>query len=145
MPSKVEWISVDTITKGDTCWGSWDSFEDMTNRRWREFLQRVRRDGQYEDVKSSILRNGFRRASTYMWDISLERFIHLDGHHRLAAAIEIGYQYVPYRRVRDADVAVSKDSWMFTAAKEPAFRRSHSRILLHESNPRPLCLGKVSP
>jgi hypothetical protein len=102
---RVEWIAVDTIIKGG--WGSIDSFvigerpaKKLTLKEWRSLLRYKRKDECYEYSYNKLKTEGFRMALCYSigeYD-GEEIFLHENGHHRLAAAIALGYKYIPYIR-----------------------------------------------
>lgn len=105
-------------------WGSCDighqdqgrpSYRDI----WMDHLEVMREDEQYEEVKESLIRKGWARpltciAQTDWWSSNHERdanrMIYGDGHHRLAAAIELGATYVPMRMVNSHWRLIQPDS-----------------------------------
>lgn len=62
-------------------------------RSWEHLLDEKRDDPHYPDVLESIRQNGFIRPLNA--DIAHEELRLSDGHHRLAAAIELGMEAVP--------------------------------------------------
>jgi hypothetical protein len=102
---RVEWIAVETIIKGGWC--SVDSsainqrpVKKLTLKEWRSLLRYKRKDECYEYSYNKLKTEGFRMALCYSVGEygGEEIFLHENGHHRLAAAIALGYKYIPYIR-----------------------------------------------
>jgi hypothetical protein len=90
----VEWFFVDQMLDQ---WGSVDCLFGLRNR-----LDVVRQDRGYHDAKEFLAREGFTEPLAYMVDDypGRERFMQCNGHHRLAAAIDLGYRFIPYINVQ---------------------------------------------
>jgi len=95
--SNIEWVEIQEIL---TSWLSCDSTEILSNqspkqkkRKWSELIKDVRLDDSYEEVKLFIDDEGFWIPLEYRKENGYNLFT--NGHHRLAAAIELGYKYVP--------------------------------------------------
>jgi hypothetical protein len=134
----VEWIAPVKVLAN---WVSFD-WDTLSRGSWFEFLRGIRDDGQYSDVKTSVERFGFRKPLIYA--ISDEGvYIHGDGHHRFAAALDLGYEVIPYLRVPWGllQKSVEPDSWYFSSDNYAAFTQKNPDILIHESNPLPMCAG----
>lgn len=77
---------------------------------WEEMLRRKRSDRNYPDIVTSIERWGFVRPLTAYITYGNElRFG--DGHHRLAAAIELGMTTVPVEVFHRSRCAVDSGTW----------------------------------
>jgi hypothetical protein len=76
---------------------------------WDACLETKRQDDHYPDIVDSIRAFGFIRPLTArLVDSNLEFG---DGHHRLAAAIDLGLTTVPVKVFRDWAVAKDSGSW----------------------------------
>lgn len=63
----------------------------------RDILPRKAQDPQYERLLLSLNRDGFTRPLAIDdEDEWRDGWVHSNGHHRLAAAYELGYRYIPY-------------------------------------------------
>lgn len=82
---------------------------DFYKGDWELMLTHKRGDSHYEDVKESIKRWGFVRPLTSYVDNNELQFG--DGHHRLAAAIELGMTSVPVEVCRYSKVANDSGEW----------------------------------
>jgi hypothetical protein len=67
--------------------------------RWLMLLESKRLDEQYQGVKTSLEQVGFVVPTSFYGED--DNLIHGNGHHRLAAAIELGYTHIPMVRVTD--------------------------------------------
>lgn len=76
---------------------------------WEDLLEQKRMDSHYEDVKASIERWGFVRPLTSYVSRGMLQFG--DGHHRLAAAIELGMSTVPVEVHTHAMIAEDSGEW----------------------------------
>lgn len=82
------WVSVDT-----NCMKERDDFKAARSRRSLiKVLAAKRNDRKYESIKDNIRRHGFNQPLC----CHKSRKRQMDGHHRLAAAIDLGYKYIPY-------------------------------------------------
>lgn len=93
----------DCVDHGN-CWN--EGVESIGRTAWDTVLERKRNDSHYEDVVESLKTRGFVRPLTGQAN-SFERKFG-DGHHRLAAAIELGMSHVPIRF--DFSINISNDS-----------------------------------
>lgn len=85
-PGRVYFWAISQITtRESTDRGFYTSWEDM--------LEKKRRDGHYPDVVHSIQTWGFLRPLNA--DVAAGRLQLSDGHHRLAASIDLGFEAVP--------------------------------------------------
>lgn len=95
--------------------GFWDGPCDHDNTRpatpeelWPILLDHKRQDRHYEDVLNSLLHHGFVRPLTAAAKEGPELRLG-DGHHRLAAAIELGMSSVPVEVF--GHYFISGDAW----------------------------------
>jgi hypothetical protein len=95
----IEFIHIDEIFNA---WASCDSSciyvdntKPLTNIQWQKLLARKRSHKRYAKVLKFIKDHGFNMPLSYLY-ASDDVKVHCDGHHRLAAAIELGYVYIPY-------------------------------------------------
>ena len=65
-------------------------------------LDRKREGWRYEPAKKLLEKDGFLMPLAYM-NGTRGRKRHLNGHHRLASAIDLGYKFIPYYRVEKSD------------------------------------------
>ena len=110
------WLIEDLMSRRSndvTKWVDGDTWED----RWARKLHYKRLDDHYPDVVDSIRENGFIRpldATTHFTretDDS-EGMVRLsDGHHRFAAAIDLGYEAIPVYLNETARVAPDSGDW----------------------------------
>jgi len=85
--------------------------EKRWHRTWPALLDSKRGDEHYEDVVESIKMHGFVRPVTVQWTDGGDEIQYGDGHHRLAAAIDLGMSHILVQMVGNAwDEAVSDDS-----------------------------------
>ena len=105
-PSKIEWFSVDEILNH---WQSCDSStinipktRVLGKKAWLTLLDRKREGWRYEPAKKTLEESGFLMPLAYMIG-TRGRKRHLNGHHRLASAIDLGYKFIPYYRVEKSD------------------------------------------
>jgi hypothetical protein len=85
------------------------SIEVSDIRDWDVKLERKRRDRHYSDLKQSILTHGFLRPVTaHRLNGELQ---YCDGHHRLAAAVELGLTTIPVRVFASWAIADDSGIW----------------------------------
>jgi hypothetical protein len=65
---------------------------------WGSLLEYKRADLNYADVRDSIRDRGWFRPVCVQFDGTIWEFG--DGHHRLAAAVELGHRYIPVQLMR---------------------------------------------
>lgn len=82
------WESIETIMLKD-------SIDHGGPGKWDRLLEDKRADSHYEDVRLSIEERGFVRPLTALIREGGQDFSFGDGHHRLAAAIDLGLTMVP--------------------------------------------------
>lgn len=90
-------------------WAECD-WEDVPHEeRWETLLSMKRADENYEDILEEISENGFSKPLTaYKRDGVL---ILCDGHHRLAAAIDLGLETVPVHVFNTVTIADDSGEW----------------------------------
>lgn len=98
---------------------------------WITLLSKKRKDRQYPAVYASIQAYGWVRPLTVQWDDYDSDIIFGDGHHRLAAAIELGYTHVPVELTGNSWFdCVSLDSGCWDTGDEiPTTNRSGGRLI----------------
>lgn len=103
--------SIDEIL---TSWHSVDGAGQYCT--WSEKLAMKRNHGHYEDLKQSLVANGFIRPVTVRTNqySGNEDLMYGDGHHRLAAAIDLGMTHIPVEFVGD-NRGISADSGYWSA------------------------------
>lgn len=88
-------------------------------RTWQELLADKRSDSHYPDVVQSIRENGWVRPVTVQIEdeqadidgnVVPAGFRYGDGHHRLAAAIDLGFTHIPVEAVSSMNECISADS-----------------------------------
>jgi len=101
---RIEWISIEDITENG--WGSVDSKEIdidfqryimLNEREWKQLLDLKREDKKYPKLLASVKANGLLVPGNYI--IHEGMYFHGNGHHRLAAAIDLGFKRLPYIQV----------------------------------------------
>lgn len=65
---------------------------------WGTLLEYKREDPNYEDVRDSIRDRGWARPVCAQFDGT--RYVFGDGHHRLAAAVELGLTHIPVQLMK---------------------------------------------
>ena len=138
---EIEWFTPDEI------FSSWWSIDFGPFGRkvteWKDFVKIIKKDPQYKAVKESILKYGFRRPLFYCYEGIKEEdgftdvISHGDGHHRMVAAIELGYKWLPYIE----ESHTSKDSWNFRRKDQGEIKKI-TTVYLHDENPLPKYLPK---
>ena len=76
-------------------WDEASKNEQRWLRRWDDVLTEKRDDMHYEGVVESLRSNGWVRPVTVQWEEDEECLKYGDGHHRLAAAIDLGMTHIP--------------------------------------------------
>jgi|GEM_PF-3471867 len=101
---------------------------DTWAERWDRKLEHKREDCHYDDVVDSVREHGFIRpldaATNFHYDDSDESagMVRLaDGHHRFAAAIDLGYEAVPVLVSEYSTVSPDSGDW---DASKPVSRRA---------------------
>lgn len=98
-----------------TRWSSTDggspepSYYDEEVTCWDEILDEKRDDSHYPDVVASLRERGWVRPATcwgYPWEM-----VYGDGHHRLAAAIDLGHSEVLIERHPKFCIAPDSGEW----------------------------------
>lgn len=102
---------------------NWYSCDGAKPGDWERLLSEKRQDRQYPDVVESIRKNGFVRPLTHyyeeQWDYNDKQEYTMlgthskfgDGHHRLAAAIDLGYAAIPVMHRESSAIADDSGSW----------------------------------
>jgi hypothetical protein len=112
----VLWLVEDILqhrSMDNTCYGRHDA---PIEEKWELCLDSKRMAYNYGDIIESIQSNGFVRPLTSAWLDWLESWEFGDGHHRLAAAIDLGIEAVPV--AIQAYAVVSSDSGDWSAGDE---------------------------
>ena len=104
---RIEWISIqDILTNG---WASCDSNEININARiaiplqveeWEKLLAVKRKDSKYKRLLAKIKQFGLLVPGNYYIEKGI--YVHGNGHHRLAAAIDLGWDRLPYIQVENS-------------------------------------------
>jgi hypothetical protein len=96
--SRVEWILITDIIG---IWGSCDSSSilpynevALNAEEWQKLLE-YKREYRYEKAMIFLKNEGFNEPLCYYINAKGEN-IQSNGHHRLTAAHDLGYKYVPY-------------------------------------------------
>ena len=125
---KIHWISITEIL---STWGSCDSEiagenypenKMLTESEWQVLLDYKRKEQEYKKLYEIIQKEGFNQPLVFCSNWG--RTLHLDGHHRLAVAIDLGYKYIPYikrSKVKDIWVKCYEDfsHFNFTHPENP--------------------------
>lgn len=110
---------------------SWRSIDidqdikDLGYLEWMVYLNEIRGDDHYEDVKDSLLTKGWVRPLTCdlsEWPDTKQKCWQFgDGHHRLAVAIDLGATHVPILRPKTTYWwnMVAADSGDWDAGRKP--------------------------
>ena len=107
-------MAVETILTWNSCDGGGPDEFMGGETRWDRILKSKRRDSQYQDVLDSIEQEGFIRPLTAT--VLDGKFQFGDGHHRLAAAIDLGLTHVLIELHEDFWDALAPDSGSWTSA-----------------------------
>lgn len=98
-------------------------------KTWDEVLAEKRRDSHYPYVLDSLKEHGFVRPLTCTMPDGgkYEDYQFGDGHHRLAAAVELGMTHVPLQYIDDNWDCVSADSGDWHEGRKIAKQNRSSR------------------
>lgn len=100
--------------------------------RWEWVLNTKREDEHYEDLKDTLSKKGFTRPLTASYK-HFDGGQHLgDGHHRLAAAIDLGFTHVPVYGVKRYEEPISRDSGSWEKGK-PAKGKATIKVTPEQS------------
>lgn len=77
-------------------------------------LDRKRQHYHYGGVVESLRSEGFLRPVTAFYDVYTGHLVFGDGHHRLAASIDLGFTIIPVLIVDCEDNTLSKDSGIWS-------------------------------
>lgn len=95
-------------------------------RSWRQVLDSKRDDEGYDKTLDSIREHGFLRPLTADVNASSEPgYTFGDGHHRLAAAIDLGFTHVPLEAYTDYNIADDSGCWDGTVESAMSSGPSH--------------------
>lgn len=138
---RAQWVSIDTVltwSSVDYCYIKNKLPEDIkaqvknkTMSEVQAVLSLCNQDPQYQDVLESINTYGLRKCLCRDGDMC-----QADGHHRLLAAIELGYKWLPYLYSDEP----AGDSWSFRLSHSRSKIAALKKIYKHPENPLPLCL-----
>jgi hypothetical protein len=113
----IVWVAIESILK------DWWSVDGDGEGCLPYVVERKRYDRSYEKTKKAIAKRGFLEPLVIATNYSEKT--HGNGHHRLAAAIELGYKYIPYVKLRR--IFLDDDSpW-----------KHHKHTIYHPENPLP--------
>ena len=101
----------------------YDNYVDSRATLWDCVLDMKRNDDHYGDVVDSIAANGFVRPVTAWYKLGELYFG--DGHHRLAAAIDLGITTIPVEICLGMNIADDSGEWN---ASQPIMRSNSSRV-----------------
>ena len=106
LSDRIEWISIqDILTNG---WASCDSKAinidsskciALHEDEWNKLLDVKRADRKYKSLLKKITECGLLVPCNYYIECGM--YVHGNGHHRLAAAIDLGWERLPYIQVED--------------------------------------------
>lgn len=102
-----EWNSTD----GAVADSDWCADEETEGFTWDDLLEEKRQDSHYDDVVNSLAENGFVRPVTCWQRDFAGRFTYGDGHHRLAAAIDLGMTHVLVQMCKGWSIAGDSGDW----------------------------------
>lgn len=111
------WLIADLMTRRSGDVSQWTRGEDWAER-WDRKLEEKRNDDHYDEVVESIQMRGFIRPLDatrhfyYNEDAETDGMVHLaDGHHRFAAAIDLGMEAVPVYVSEYPTIAPDSGDW----------------------------------
>lgn len=117
---KIKWVSVKSLAE----WGSVDSTDNKLKRQLLPVLEKKRKDPEYHSILRFLKQEGFTEPLVCIKERGIKS--HGDGHHRLAAAIELGYKFIPYVFTKDYETFIEDvGEWKFEGT------------LIHPKNPTP--------
>jgi hypothetical protein len=113
----IQWFSVEDILS------NWKSVDCVVCevKTLSEVLDVARKESNYNSVKNSLKKKGFIKPLCF----NAREKMHMDGHHRLAAAIDLGFKWIPY--IDSIDEVFLKDIGIW--------RNPNNEPLLHPENP----------
>lgn len=117
---KIKWVSVKSLSE----WGSVDSKDNKLKRQLLPVLDEKGEDYEYSFALEFLKREGFTEPLVCIKKGGFKS--HGDGHHRLAAAIDLGYKYIPYIFTKDEEVFI-----------EDVGKWENEGTLIHPENPTP--------
>lgn len=116
---KVTWFHIDEILK---TWESSDYYNGCQKKgktKMESILIAKRKDKGYEQLKESIKLYGLKKPLSYT--IKNGKIEHFNGHHRLAALIDLGYTMIPYVRRKSYNTKgeITTHQWVDRVQKYP--------------------------
>lgn len=109
------------FSKEYTHGGFYSEHETDKRESWECLLEEKRMDNHYYDVVDSLAEQGFVRPLTCRISKDDGSLTFIDGHHRLAAALELGMEFVPVEVFKSNTYPISHDSGVWhSGANIPA-------------------------
>jgi len=92
-----------------------------TPKMWEYLLEFKRKDDCFSGIKESIRENGL--VGVLMTYFDSEKYVHLDGHHRLTAMVDLGFTYIPYMVVEEEKFIYCSSTRIGTGLREDIITR----------------------
>lgn len=134
-PCKCEWCvkyrednglpDLDERDDSERC--GWCVHDERRRDAWATLLDEKRHDWQYDHVVDSLRDRGFLRPNTFFVN-EKGRKVHGDGHHRLAAAIDLGVTHLPYELRQGYGDCIAGDSGSWEAGSPVPRTNTHDDV-----------------